>query len=282
MAVRFEKPKTKGIQDMFKFWVSNLVQERPHLIVKHLNTNGKTAQIWYEIKKEIEYLNNLNLEYDARIQVLEKEDKDYKFFSAATTEIFRLKKEIQQNKQRLKELSKLPSEQKEKIINYNQFKEIITLFNKKASDYIVQGENLNLQNRLGYIQIRKIIPTIRSTSRIDWNESKKYKQELISKGEIPKDKENPDGKDWLIYINQPFYLRWAWVKRGKKSPACSVKNNKVYAFYPTASSSTTAEGGKVPGNKAKLSKAQLDNPLLHNKYTMVKLNGMDSKIIQPT
>lgn len=282
MAVKLQKPKAQGLKSMFIFWVNTLLQEKPHLIVKHLNTNGKVAQVWYEVKQELEFLRIENLNFDIEIQKLEeleKLEKDKSRFTANTREIYAIKKEISTNNSRIKELIKLPASHRELILDYNKFKEIIISFNRKASDYIIQGENLNLGNRLGYVQIRKIIPTVRSTSRIDWKESLDYKKELIANNEQPKTDEHPNGKNWLIYKNQSFYLRWAWMKRQNR--ACTVKNNKVYAFYPTASSSSTANGGKVPGNKAKLSAAQAADPLLHTRYTMVKLNGMDSKIITP-
>jgi hypothetical protein len=174
-------------------------------------------------------------------------------------------------------LSKLPEHFEEKIIDSKQFKEIITIYNKKSSDEIIQGGILHLSNRLGYVQIRKIIPTKKSTSRIDWKASMDYKQELIDQGKTPKNKLNPDGSNWLIYRNQSYYLRWSWIKRYNR--ACTVKNNRVYTFVPTASSSGANGKEKILGNKTKLVKAQLENPLLHTKYTIVKLAGQDSTMI---
>ncbi len=44
----------------------------------------------------------------------------------------------------------------------------------------------------------------------------------------------------------------------------------MYAFYPTTGDTTTEVNG-VPGNKSKLSQAVRNNPLLHEKYTVVDL-----------
>lgn len=269
------KPKILSFKDMFMFWTDNLKREKPHLIITNIRASGpvngkdKLTEVWYNIKEELNYLENRNLTLDASIQELEITDRDIRRFTPATQEIFEMKKELMTNKMRIKELSKLPKEHKEKIIDYEQFKEIINLFNKKASDAIIQGSNLNLSNRLGYVQIRKIKNSVRVTNKIDWKESLEYKKELIATGKIPKDKLHPEGSNWLVYKNQTYYLRWAWVKRYNR--ACTVKNNRVYAFYPTSSSSGAGNREKVPGNKTKLALAQEADPLLHNKYTVVNL-----------
>ncbi len=269
---------------MFHFWVYNLQKEKPHLITKNFKRRDcggpKTPEVWYEVKQELEYLKRRNLSLDSKIQELEVIDKDIWRFSTFTEQIFNFKSEIQQNKVRIEELSKLPGNQTEMIISYKQFKDILVSYNTKASDEIVKGGTLNLNSRLGFIQIRKIVPTTQATKfnpgRIDWGESYKYKKELIAKGITPKDEDHPEGKNWLIYVRQPFYLRWAWVKKYQR--ACTVKNNRVYVFTPTASSSGTSED-RVPGNKAKLVSAQKENPLLHLKYTVVNLAGKNTSIV---
>jgi hypothetical protein len=277
MAVYHQKPRVLSFKEMFSFWVDNLLKEKPHLIVKHMNTNGKVPQVLYTVRAEIEYLNKLNLELDSKVEQLEIEDREFPYkFTAATKEIFNLKKEIAQNKSKLKDLEKLPQDLKEVLIDYNQFKAILNTYNRKASLEIINGATLNLSNKLGYIQIRKIEPSIKSVSRIDWKASLDYKQELAASGKTPKSKEAPEGLNWLVYRNQSFYLRWAWIKR--YGGGCTVKNNRVYAFCPTASSSGAGKE-KVLGNKGLLVKAQLENPLLHTKYTVVKLAGKDSTVI---
>lgn len=275
MAVYHRKPKILSHKDMFLAWTANLRKEKPHLIVK--KGRLKATELWYEVKEELSYLETKNLNLDIQLQELEKKDKEIDRFTAVTEQIFEIRKEIMQNSHKIKELRKLPGNEKEMIINSDQFKAILSTYNKKASEEIIQGHNLNLGNRLGYIQIRKIIPEKRSVGRIDWKASMEYRKELQDAGHEVKNKTAPEGKNWLVYRQQSFYLRWAWVKRYNR--ACTVKNNRVYAFIPTASSSSTGNHGKILGNKTKLVQAQLTNPVLHTKYTVVKLAGRDSTVI---
>lgn len=289
MAVYHRKPKILSCKEMFLFWVYNLKKEKPHLITKHFNSRAcggksggsKTPELWYVVKHELEYLRNKNLALDAQVLELEKVDNTVDKFTPVTVQIFEIKKEIQQNKHRILELEKLPKDQAEMIIDYKQFKDILSVYNQKASDEIVKGHTLYLNNKLGFVQIRKIVPKERKRleGRLDWGASYKYKAELEAKGIQPKDKDHPDGKNWLVYVKQSFYLRWAWMKR--KSRSCTVKNNRVYVFTPTASSSGSA-ATRIPGNKAKLIAAQQANPLLHFKYTVVNLAGKDSTIVLNT
>jgi hypothetical protein len=275
MGLSYEKPKVYGAKDMFIFWAKSMQKERPHLIIKHEKSTGKNTELWYEVREELNYLRAKNLQIDARIQELEKIDREVKYFTETSKEIFALRREIYDNKTEITKLEKLPGDYKKLILHYGQFKEILSTFNKLASERIIEGENLNLSNRLGYIQIRKIIPpTLKQQNIIDWKASKDYKQELIEKGLQPKDKAHPTGKNWLVYKLQPWYLRWAWVK--KYNRACTVKNNTVYAFYPTADDAGK-KADTVLGNKGKLAKAQALDPDLHLKYTTIDMRDVRKK-----
>lgn len=271
MAVKIEQPKIYSAKDMFLFWAKNLQKEKPHLILKFekaLIASNKNAELWYVVKEELNYLRNKNLSIDIQIQALEKVDKQIEHFTANTFQIYDLRKEIFNNNTKIKELEKLPGDTKHLILDFNKFKKVITTYNKLASEKIIQGGNLNLSNKLGYIQIRKIIPpTLKQKQVIDWKESYDYKKEIIAKGFTPKDKHNPKGKNWLVYKMQPWYLRWAWVKAYQRA---TVKNNRVYAFYPTHGDTTT-DAKPVPGNKSRLSQAVKADPFLHEKYSVVDL-----------
>lgn len=274
MAVRIEKPKIYGAKHMFIFWAKNMQLEKPHLIIKYENAllaTNKNAELWYVVKEELNYLRQKNLDLDVHIQELEKIDKQIKHFTATSFEIFELKKQIAQNKDKIKELEKLPGDTKRMILDFKKFKDVVSNYNKLASDKIIEGGNLNLTNKLGYVQIRKIIPaTVESQNVIDWKASYDYKKELIAKGVTPKDKEHPKGKNWLVYKRQPWYLRWAWVKAYQRA---TVKNNRVYAFYSTNGDSTTAKNA-IPGNKAKLSQAVGKDSKLHEKYVVVDMSSV--------
>jgi len=271
MAVRIEKPKIYSAKDMFLFWAKNLQKEKPHLILKYekgLINSNKNAELWYVVKEELNYLRQRNLNLDVIIQDLEKVDKQIEHFTANTFQIFDLRKEIYNNNLKIKELEKLPGDSRYIILDFVKFKKVISTYNKLASEKIIQGGNLNLSNKLGYVQIRKIIPaTPEKKQTIDWKESYEYKKELIEKGFTPKDKDNPKGRNWLVYKMMPWYLRWTWVKTYHRA---TVKNNRVYAFYPTHGDTTT-DANPVPGNKSKLSQAVRADPFLHEKYSVVDL-----------
>lgn len=146
---------------------------------------------------------------------------------------------------------------------YWMYKEVLARFNKKASDAIIFGQTLNLGNRLGYVLIRKIKRNYENPVP-DWGASKKIKEDLIKAGEVPKDENHPEGKEWIVFFDDPWYLRWAWIKR----KVCKVRNHTVYKFMPTSNRSRLANDPDMAklGNKGKLTLANKANPMLHLSY----------------
>ena len=273
MAVSFQPPKVLSAEAMFGFWVDNLRKQRPYLIIR--KPGNSRWEVWYNVKEELEYLKLRNLEMDAKIQELEVLDKNIKRFTPLTKEIFEFKKEIVNNKNKIRSLENKLENTKIMLMDYKTFKSIITCFNKKAADAIIQGKLLYLGNNLGYSQIRKIVPVIRKGT-IDWKASNEYKKELVAAGKKVRKTGDKEGEMWLIYKNDPWYLRWAWIKHYTSTLhlnlTCRVKNNRVYAFYATNSTSNVGKI-KVPGNKTKLAQAQAQDPLLHTRY--FTMNMMD-------
>lgn len=151
-------------------------------------------------------------------------------------------------------------------ITYWMFKEVISRFNKKASNAIIFGSALNIGSRLGLILIKKIRRNY-TKPKPNWGESNKRKKELIAQGIVPKDQNHPDGEEWISFYTDPWYLRWAWVKKR----ICRVKNQTVYKFMPTANRSKTAGDNSLDklGNKGKLVLANKLNPTLHINYEQV-------------
>jgi hypothetical protein len=148
-------------------------------------------------------------------------------------------------------------------IPYWMYKEVISRVNKKASMSIIAGGMFNLLSNLGYIRIKKIRRNYMKPVP-DWGASNKLKAQVIAEGKTPKDQNHPDGEEWMVFFTDPWYLRWAWVKKG----VCRVKNQSVYEFKPTANRSKTA-GDNNPerlGNKGRLVLAQKLNPILHYSY----------------
>jgi len=97
-------------------------------------------------------------------------------------------------------------------VTYTQFKYILSLFNKKAAAYILQGRVLNLHNRLGKIRIKKVKRNFNSKT-VDWLESNNLKKRGIMK---------------LVYFTDDYWYRWYWEKR-----TCTIPNKSVYSFRPT-------------------------------------------------
>lgn len=269
MGSSIRKPRIMGIKDIFNFWLKNLEREKPYLVVKRRNSKSldpkECTEVWYTIKHELEYLRKRLLQLDEEIMELEAKDTVTTKFTQLTIRTFELKKEVYNTKQKIKQLAKLPPDDKELLMTYNLFNEITVTFNKKAVDAIIQGEILNLGNKLGTLQIRKIN---RYHSAIDWGESNDRRQELVDQGIEPRTKDNPDGEDWFVYRDSDWYLRWSWAKRFRGSGIPLLKNGKCYAFYPTHSSS----GKKVLGAKGLLAKANQENKQLHLRYQATKFN----------
>jgi len=146
---------------------------------------------------------------------------------------------------------------------YWMYKEVLSRFNKKASDAVIFGQVLSFGNKIGNLLIKKIRRNYEKPV-VDWGESKRVKADLIREGFTPKGPLQPDGKEWLIYYSDAWYLRWAWVKKR----VCRVKNQTVYKFTPTANRSKAA-GDNSPGklgNRGKLVLANKLNPTLHMVY----------------
>jgi hypothetical protein len=128
---------------------------------------------------------------------------------------------------------------------------------------IIFGGTFNLQNTLGYLRIKKIKRNYKKLVP-DWGESNKLKKQLLAEGKVPKDQDHPDGEQWMVFFSDPWYLRWAWIKRG----VCRVKNQSFYLFQPTANRSKTAGDNSLEklGNRGLLVLANRTNPVLHYNY----------------
>jgi hypothetical protein len=148
-------------------------------------------------------------------------------------------------------------------IPYWMYKEVISRFNKKAPDAVIFGQVLNLGHKLGNVLIKKIRRNYLNPLP-DWGTSKRKKQELIDQGITPKDQTHPEGEEWIVFYTDPWYLRWAWVKKR----ICRVRNASVYKLMPTSDRSKKANNTDLTrlGNKGKLTLANRLDPYLHIKY----------------
>ena len=175
-----------------------------------------------------------------------------------------VKPKILSTKDVYKYYCKLKKEKGEEIVPYWMFKEATSRISKKASNMIIQGGILSLGNHLGYLKIRKINRTFKK-SIVNWGETNKEKKKLLSQGLVLREGEK-EGEDWLIYYTDPWYFRWAWIRRNGSS---IFKNQTAYEFRPTSDRSKKEgeERLKVLGNKGKLVLANKKNSLLHLRYS---------------
>jgi hypothetical protein len=140
---------------------------------------------------------------------------------------------------------------------YKKFIAVLDLFNKLAMDAIIyEGKSLNMGHRLSYLSVSKS-NTYSGRKRVNWNESNKYKAEIIARGDIPKSKETPDGQEWLVYYTDEIFVRFHWRKT-----FCRVPHKSAYSFHPTR--------GKK-GNKTKLTALLIRIPSAHTRYDLLRV-----------
>jgi hypothetical protein len=127
--------------------------------------------------------------------------------------------------------------------NYLLYKEVVSRFNKKISDAILEGYTFNPKFHLGKIRIKKVKRSFKKNPPIDWAESRKLQAEGVEK--------------YLVYYTDPYWYRWYWEKK-----RCTVKNKTVYCFIPTVSNS------RKDGNRNKLVHILRTKPLMALKYQL--------------
>ncbi len=137
----------------------------------------------------------------------------------------------------LKDAYKHYKAQTEHPVSQELYEDICKEFNIKLFDLILTGYEFDMGSNMGTISIARIerSPT---TLTVDWNETKKYKQELIEQGVKLYDSATGEGEKYHIYYTDKFYCKYHWTKS-----KCKVKNKMAYRFDATR--------GKK-GNKEKL------------------------------
>lgn len=249
MSVRIVQPKTYNCLDAFAFWVSEDLKEHPHLTLAYAGTKVISRN-----KDYAAFLEQKILELDKQILELETDDSRNKYhFTAATVKIFELKKQLFELKRQLDIVRKKNPYKSTVVYDFAIFHKVIEAFNSKIAERIIEGQVLNLHNRLGYIRIQKIQRSHKSRMAKDWGASQAYKKELIAQGKTPKSKEHPEGENWFIFREGP-YLRWSWVKNKGFS---KVINHTFYGFYPA---------GGVNGVRKKLTEANRKDEFLSLSY----------------
>jgi len=153
--------------------------------------------------------------------------------------------------QTLKDIYESYAVSEDSTIDANMFRAICSEFNMEIIDYILEGYSFNMGNQLSNISIKRVIRD-NAKPTIDWGESNKYKNELLSQGKKLYNKDTGEGIKWYIYYTDKNYLRYFWNK-GK----CKVPNKSVYKFIPTRG---------LKGNKEKLSLLLKEDDLAYLKF----------------
>lgn len=153
---------------------------------------------------------------------------------------------FQQWEHRLAECKQLERDIEERSnkrrLSYSEFRNVITEFNLKLIDRILEGYEFTVPYRLGKLSIKKIKRRF-DKPMIDWGTTMKLKNET--------------GETKLVYFTDDYFCRWYWYKR-----ACHVTNKSVYFFKPTTDNRTKK------GATNKLSQLLKTNEYAHLNFKM--------------
>jgi len=213
---------------------------------------------------ELDWLRQHVLVLAEQIDKLEKVDNQKYYFTKETENIYIKKRELYEANLRISHLEQVDSDSTQIVMSEAEFRDILYRFNQGVRDRLVNDAKvINMKSYMGFMYIQKIPRfsekfSSKSSRMPNWNESNKYKAELIDKGIQIKDKNHPDGKNWIIYYTDDYYFRYCW---SKKKGACRVKNHTFYSFVPT---------NGLKGAKKQLINANKNNPFLHKTYNHAK------------
>jgi len=100
-------------------------------------------------------------------------------------------------------------------LSYEMYREIICSFNMTVMDQILDGRELDMGKGLSRLSIMRIERDFKRPT-IDWGNSNKLKEELLTEGEELFSKNNPNGVKWFVYFTDDWYLRFYWEKKRKR------------------------------------------------------------------
>lgn len=110
---------------------------------------------------------------------------------------------------------------------YYEFVKVTRLYNRACAKRVMQGDYI-IFPKVAKIHI-DIVKRPKDKLAINWRESNIYKRYLINNDIQPKDYNNPDGEQWLIFFTDDTYLRWTWRKT-----YCKTANGAYYFFQTTS------------------------------------------------
>lgn len=140
-------------------------------------------------------------------------------------------------------------------VDYSTFISVLSRFNQLAVGKMLEGYDFPMGKDLSRLSIVRVKRDFSHKLSVDWNASYALKQEIIDAGETPRDKDHPDGEEWLVYFTDDWYCRFFWEKS-----TCKVKHRMYYRFDPT-------RGAK--GNKTRLKNLLRSDDLAHLRFRLV-------------
>lgn len=158
----------------------------------------------------------------------------------------------------------------EGILTKSEYRTVTDKLFREVSEEILNGGVFHIGKDLGYICIKRFEKKFKfnengniSNGMVNWVESKKLKQEIIDAGDELYNDVTKKGRKWLIYFDDKYNYRWAWIKNYS---TCTIKNNKIYSFQPT--NDNTMRKGQICklGNKGKLKSLLKNNPYHYLKF----------------
>lgn len=147
------------------------------------------------------------------------------------------------------------------VIDYTTYKKILSLYNKKAAEHIIQGYTLDLLNGLGNLFIARVERPANS-KRMNMGASNALKKRLEAEGTLT-------ATNWIVYFVDDDFISSIWHKGNR-----SVINIRLYQFKAAA-----GQIGK--GFMHSISKAVRNNPVLKAIYPYLptkRLNFIKNKL----
>lgn len=130
----------------------------------------------------------------------------------------------------------------EVVISYPEFRKIIEAYFTNAKEMIIEGGELNLGSKLGYISARRVERNL-GNKAVNFFETKKQPKDPITGKRLK-----------IVYFEDDDWVRIGWDKTKQ------LTNEQFYRFEPTNDDN---HGG---GFKKQLSAANKKNPILKYRY----------------
>lgn len=249
--VRYVKRNIKIITNKLSYYNSrlNVANNKLEIYTSTLERNSIEFYTIYKINvkdidkesNKINYVNRVTMNNSAKHLVSELSSIDTSsgihtlmLMKGMTENYYTIQKEIKNITRQLYLLNdKLDFFNRYKDISSNVFYYIISKCNKYYSDALLNGDTIQLGHHLGFI---KVVPK-KTKPKINWYESKQYKERLIQEGKVPYNKndaikaknngEEYNGVRWFIYYENETQHYINWYAYSHKLP-----NKDSYSFKP--------------------------------------------------